>query len=175
VNVAAELRAWLAQEHDDAPNSDASARESNTVAERLLALTRALRPRRAEVAGCIVLHHPSGMPFAAACEDRVLVRADDVPAALTAQPVDGLSGWVAVDPWPPDITFARGAEVLRDALTRAFARASSSHDKLGNTAVGPALVATEEVAENPSMRDCDDGSSRVSPRHVRDEGGQPRA
>jgi hypothetical protein len=126
VTVAPELRAWLTRPHADAPDAGVTAREPDAVVERLVASTRALRPRRAEVAGWVVLHHPNGAPFAAVCDGRLLVHASAVPGTLGATPVADLPGWVALDPYPPDVAFARGADVLRDVLTRAFERAGTT-------------------------------------------------
>ena len=124
MKLPAELREWLARTPELAPEADVSAREEDAVAERLASLTRALRPRRAEVGTAVVLHHPSGRPFAAAYSGRILVRSTLVPAALDAQGIDALPGWLSVEPEPPDITFSRGADVLRDALARAFTAAA---------------------------------------------------
>jgi hypothetical protein len=118
------LREWLAARHDDAPERDASAREDDTVAERMATLTRPLRPRRVAVANAVVMHHPSGNAFAAAYEDRILVCTTTARAALAAQPIDDLPGWVAIDPFPADVAFERGTNVLRDLLARAYADAA---------------------------------------------------
>ena len=72
-----------------------------------------------------MLHHPSGRAFAAAYAGRILVHSTLVPAALDAQGIDALPGWLSVEPDPPDITFSRGADVLRDAPARAFAAAAA--------------------------------------------------
>ena len=119
-----ELRDWLTTEHDDSPEADASQRASDPTAERMLSLTRALKPRTAAIGSAVVLHHPSGRPFAAAYAERILVHSTLVPAALDAEGVDALPGWLSVTPDPPDITFSRGTDVLRDALARAFAAAA---------------------------------------------------
>jgi hypothetical protein len=119
VNVPDELRAWLDREHVSPPDADAGARAADALQERLLSLTRALRPRQADVAGSLVLHDASGQPFAATHGARILIRGTTFPAALEAEPVEGVPGWASVTPEPTDITFARGADVLRDALRRA--------------------------------------------------------
>ena len=126
MKVPAELLEWLGHDHELAPDADVSARESDVTAERLASLTRSLRPRRAEVGAAVVLHHPSGRAFAAAYAGRILVHSTLVPAALDAQGIDALPGWLSVEPDPPDITFSRGADVLRDALARAFAAAAAA-------------------------------------------------
>ena len=124
MNVPDDVRVWLTEEHEAPPEADASMRASNPTAERLLSLTRALKPRTAEVGGAVVVHHPSGRPFAAAYADRILVHSTLVPAALDAQGIEALPGWLSITPDPPDITFSRGTDVLRDALARAFASAA---------------------------------------------------
>jgi hypothetical protein len=106
---------------DGTQPSPASGRESDPVAERLVMLTRPLRPGRSEADGSVVLHDGSGRPFAAAWDGRILVRLIAPAAALDPRPVPGLPGWSAVDPHPADIGFARGTDVLRDALVRAHA------------------------------------------------------
>jgi hypothetical protein len=125
VNVDPRLRAWLIARHEDPPDAGVSEREPDAAAERLVASTRGLRPRRAEIAGFVVLHHPSGPPFAAACNGRLLVYASAVPGTLDATPVADLPGWVAVDPFPPDVAFTRGTDALRAVLTRAFEGAAA--------------------------------------------------
>jgi hypothetical protein len=115
-----DVRAWLARPHDVADLQDASARAPDPVAERLLSLTRPLRPARALVAGAVVVHDRSGTPFAAALDGCLVVRLRAVPGTLVARPVVGLSGWLALDPFPPDVTFAKGQDVLRHVLTRAY-------------------------------------------------------
>ena len=45
-------------------------------------------------------------------------------ATLAAEPVEALHGWVALDPFPADVAFERGTNVLRDLLARAFADAA---------------------------------------------------
>ena len=55
------------------------------------------------------------VPSPAAYAGRILVHSTLVPAALDAQGIDALPGWLSVEPDPPDITFSRGADVLRDA------------------------------------------------------------
>jgi len=126
VRIPVELREWLGHDHELAPDADVAAREADAIAERLASLTRSLRPRRAEVGAAVVLHHPSGRPFAAAYGGRILVHSNLVPAALDAHGIDALPGWLSVEPDPPDITFSRGTDVLRDALARAFAAAAAA-------------------------------------------------
>jgi hypothetical protein len=133
-----EVRAWLIRTHDVAPAEDASSRASDPVAERLLGLTRALRPACATIAGAVVVHHPSGRPFAAAVDDHLVVRVARATGALTAEAVDGLDGWVAVDPFPPDVAFARGEDALRRVLAEACAKAArSGPDQETSCAVTP--------------------------------------
>ncbi len=118
------LQEWLAAAHADAPDQDASAREADPTAERLATLTRPLRPRRVAVDGTIVMHHPAGRAFAAAYDGHILVRTSIARATLAAEPIEDLPGWVAVDPYPGDVAFERGTNVLRDLLMRAFADAA---------------------------------------------------
>jgi hypothetical protein len=120
MNIPAELRAWLVQQHPGAPEGDSAGRGADALQERLLSLTRALRPRRAEVVGALVVHDPSGHAFAAAYDGRILLRGTRLPAALDADAVDGVPGWSSVTAEPADITFTRGSDVLRVALEHAF-------------------------------------------------------
>ncbi len=117
-----ELRSWLARDHDAlpavAPPDPTEFRCDARLVERLTTLAGPLRARRVFVAGCPVVHHPSGPPIAAAFDGVLLVR-DNPPAVLASRPL--MPGWVAVDPWPPDVGFARGTDLLRQALARAFA------------------------------------------------------
>lgn len=115
VTVPAPLRDWLARDHPAAPTG------GGTVEAWFARLAGPCRPVLTVVAGCPVAHHASGPPFAAACDGRVLVRAD-APAALDPQPLSGLPGWVAVDARPPDVGFARG----EDALARLVAAAAGA-------------------------------------------------
>jgi hypothetical protein len=124
VKLSAGLRAWLASAHDTAPRPGITTRDDDPSTESLLVLTRALRPLRADIEGTVVLHHPSGQPFATACPGRVLLRSRSVTAALEPQPLPELPGWWAVDASPADVVFARGRNLLRDALALAFAEAA---------------------------------------------------
>jgi hypothetical protein len=124
VNPPPALRDWLAAAHEDPPDADASAREDDPIAERLATLTRALRPRRATLDDAVVMHHPSGRAFAAAYRGRILVRTNAARATLAAEAIEDLPGWVAVDPFPGDVAFERGTNVLRDVLMRAYADAA---------------------------------------------------
>ena len=123
MNLPSALREWLAADHETAPEQDVSAREQDRIAERLATLTRPLRPRRGAVDGAVVMHHPTGRAFAAAYGDRLLVRTSSARATLAAEPIAALPGWVAIDPFPADVAFERGTNVLRDLLARAFADA----------------------------------------------------
>jgi hypothetical protein len=124
VNIPPALRDWLAADHETAPDENASAREDDPIAERLATLTRPLHPRRAALDGAVVMHHPSGRAFAAASGDRILVRTSLARATLAAEPIERLPGWVALDPFPDDVAFERGTNVLRDLLARAFEEAA---------------------------------------------------
>ena len=128
-----ELRAWITAEHAAAPEGWepdpplGSLRCHPDLVERVAALVRPLRPRRAFVGGCPVIHHPAGQPFAAAWGTSALVaRLDERPALILATPETiGLDrAWVDLDPWPVDVAFARGTDLLRQALARAYDRAS---------------------------------------------------
>ena len=124
MNLPPALRDWLAADHETVPAQDASAREDDPIAERLATLTRPLRPRRAALDGAVVMHHPSGRAFAAAYAGRVLVRTMTARATLAAEPVEALDGWIALDPFPADVAFERGTNVLRDLLAHAFVDAA---------------------------------------------------
>jgi hypothetical protein len=96
--------------------------------ERLAAAARPLRTaRRVFVEGCPVIHHPGGLPIAVAWGTSALV----VRAGGVAGPLDpgarttGLdTDWIDVDPWPVDVLFRRGTDLLRDVVRRAYERAA---------------------------------------------------
>jgi hypothetical protein len=100
------------------------------VVERLLTLTRALRPEVVDIDGRTVVCAPNGVTFAAIDGQRVLVRTKGVPGTLEAVPVDGLAGWFAFDPWPADVGFRRGTDVLRDVLRDSFTAANAVGEAL---------------------------------------------
>jgi len=89
--------------------------------ERLAFLVRPLRPARVFVAGCPVVHLPGGPAFAAAYGTGSIVARLDAPGVLDGRPV--LDGWARLDPWLGDVAFARGTDLLRQALRSAFERA----------------------------------------------------
>jgi hypothetical protein len=68
---------------------------------------------RVFVAGCPVIHHPSGSPVAAASGTAwfVVREGDD---------------WNEVDPWQSDIALARGLDLLRNRVMRAFSAAGAA-------------------------------------------------
>jgi hypothetical protein len=107
-----ELDVWLRREHVVAPPGWADGppleqlRCHPDLVERLASLVRPLRPRRVFVAGCPVIHHPSGLPFATAYGTSSLVILENAE-------------WVEVDPWLPDVTFLKGTDQLRHRLHRA--------------------------------------------------------
>ena len=68
------------------------------------------------------MHHPAGRAFAVAFSGRILVRTNAARATLAAEPVEDLPGWVAVDPFPGDVAFERGTNVLRDLLAARLRR-----------------------------------------------------
>lgn len=121
-----ELRAWLTRPHDVAPDEwkpdPPEIRCDPRLVERLASLARPLRPRRVFVAGCPVIHHPAGPPVAAAFGTSELLVRGEVPELLDAE--DTGMGWVILDAWPPDVGFARGTDLLRQVLARAFVNAS---------------------------------------------------
>jgi hypothetical protein len=90
--------------------------------ERLATLARPLRPRRVFVAGCPVIHHQSGPPIAAAIGANELLIRGPVPGVLGAR--DTGFGWFAVEAWPADVGFARGSDLLRQVIAKAFANAT---------------------------------------------------
>jgi hypothetical protein len=128
-----DVRSWLAAQHAAAPEGwapDPPVTELQChpeLVERLATLVRPLRPRRTFVGGCPVIHHPAGSPFAAAWGTSALVaRLSERPALIVAA-VDttGLDpAWVGLDPWPVDVAFARGTDLLRQALARAYDNAN---------------------------------------------------
>jgi hypothetical protein len=109
-----ELGAWLGA-HGAPADPD--------VSERVLTLTRALRPEVVDVDGRTVLRATDGVAFAAVEGRRLLVRTNDAPGTLDTSPIDGLAGWLALDAWPSDVGFRRGTDVLRDVLRDAWTRA----------------------------------------------------
>jgi hypothetical protein len=141
--VSTELLAWLAADHAVAPDAweaDPPLEELRChpdLVERFASLVRPMRPRVTFVAGCPVAHHPSGPPFAAAFGTRVLVARDAAASPLVAAPaLDDLPpGWAPLEPWPSDVAFAKGTDLLRAALARAFdcAGAGGSPDRPGPT------------------------------------------
>ena len=68
---------------------------------------------RVFVAGCPVIHHPSGPPVAAASGTAWFV-------------VRQVNDWNEVDPWQSDIALARGLDLLRERVTRAFNAAGAA-------------------------------------------------
>lgn len=110
--IPADLDEWLRRTHDAAPpgwEDDPPLEELRChpdLVERLASLVRPLRPHRVFVAGCPVIHHPSGPPFAAAYGTHGLLIREN-------------GEWVETDPFPPDVTFLRGTDQLRNRLQRA--------------------------------------------------------
>jgi hypothetical protein len=96
---------------------------------RLAEVARAVPgTRRVFVAGCPVIHHPSGVPLATAAGTKwFTVRSNKSPGALqTSKRTPGLgSEWVELDPWAPDTAFAKALDGLRHHVVRAFALATS--------------------------------------------------
>src|SRR5262249_44103029 len=92
--------------------------------ERLTTIARPERGvRRVFVGGCPVVHHPAGPPIAAAWGTSALVvRAGGVAGTLDpGVRTEGLDDpWLDLDPWPADVLFRRGTELLRDAVARAY-------------------------------------------------------
>jgi hypothetical protein len=64
---------------------------------------------RVFVAGCPVIHHPSGPPIAAASGTAWFV-------------VREHGDWAELDPWQPDVALTRGIDLLRIRVAAAFAR-----------------------------------------------------
>jgi hypothetical protein len=81
---------------------------------RVAEVSRTIRgAARVFVAGCPVIHHPCGQPVAAASGTRWFVIRED-------------HDWNEVDPWQSDIALARGLDLLRVRVTRAFEAAGAS-------------------------------------------------
>jgi hypothetical protein len=124
------LARWLAAPHAVAPDGweavppDDALRCHPDLVERLASLGRARRDvRRTFVAGCPVLHHPAGPPFAAAFGTAGLVvrtreRLGALDPGVTTTGLD--DAWRDLDPWAADVTFTRATDLLRDALARAY-------------------------------------------------------
>jgi len=78
------------------------------------------------VAGCPVVHHPRGRPIAAASGTNWLAVRSDRPAGALAPAAPEASaaalgaGWQALDPWTSDVAFARGTDLLRGHVIRAY-------------------------------------------------------
>lgn len=118
-----DLRAWLTRRHDAAPDEwkpdQPELRCDPRLVERLATLAGPLRARRVFVAGCPVIHHPSGPPIAAAVGAGDILVPGRVPGVLGAR--DTGFGWFAVEAWPGDVGFARGTDLLRQVVAQAFA------------------------------------------------------
>ena len=124
------LLEWLTRDHTVAPETWAAEpplaelRCHPDLVERVATLGRALRDvRRTFVAGCPVLHHPSGPPFAAAFgTSGLVVRTTERLGALDpGTRTTGLDpSWCDFDPWAPDVTFTRSTTMLREAFGRAY-------------------------------------------------------
>ena len=122
-----ELRAWLESATTatgwaaDPPFDELRAHPD--LVERLAFLVRPLRPARVFVAGCPVIHRDGGAAFAAAFGSSGLVVRRHAPGVLGARPA--LAGWSLLDPWLADVAFARGTDLLRQALRDAFVNADA--------------------------------------------------
>ena len=96
---------------------------------RLAEIARPVRGTvRKFVAGCPVIHHPEGQPIAAASGTSWLVVRSAQPAGALASPwhTHGLAPeWVDLDPFAPDVALARGIDLLRAQVARAFELASA--------------------------------------------------
>ena len=68
---------------------------------------------RVFVAGCPVIHHPSGPPIAAASGT----------SWLTVREHDS---WIRLDPWQTDIALARGIDLLRARIASAYREVEES-------------------------------------------------
>ena len=91
--------------------------------ERLSAVARPVTgTARVFVAGCPVVHHPQGRPIAAAAGTGWLVVRSDGPAGALAEPHPPELGseWIALAPFPADVAFARGIDLLRSHVVRAY-------------------------------------------------------
>ena len=129
-----ELVAWLARDDHDPVHAwePDPALESlhchPDLVERLSELARPIRgSRRVFVAGCPVIHEPGGRPLAAAAGTSWLVVRSAMPAGDLApgHPLhaDLAPDWVELDPWTVDVSLARGIDLLRAHVARAFSRA----------------------------------------------------
>ena len=124
------LLTWLDRDHPVAPDAwdpDPPLEDLRChpdLVERVAALGRALPDvRRTFVAGCPVLHHPSGPPFAAAFgTSGLVVRTTERLGSLDpGTRTTGLDpSWCDFDPWAPDVTFTRSTTLLREAFGRAY-------------------------------------------------------
>jgi hypothetical protein len=85
--------------------------------------------RRVFVDGYPVIHHPNGAPIAVAAGTNFLaVRSDRPAGALTPRTpfptrLDG--SWAQLDPWTVDVAFAKGIDLLRGHVVRAFEMAEA--------------------------------------------------
>jgi hypothetical protein len=128
------LRTWLTSDGHDVTGWDAEPPREELqchpdLVERLTQIARPIAGvRRAWVSGYPVVHHPSGTPIACAGGTNWLVVRSRRPAGALASEwhTSGLGdGWVDLDPWAADVTFARTIEVLRGHVRAAFERAES--------------------------------------------------
>jgi hypothetical protein len=100
---------------DDPPLEDLRCHPD--LVERLASLVRPLRPARVFVAGCPVIHVTGGHAFAAAFGTSTLLCRVDASGVLPSAPA--FDGWLALDPWPQDIAFTRGTDLMRQLLAQA--------------------------------------------------------
>jgi hypothetical protein len=126
-----ELRAWLTRDvHDPVdvwerePAPDALQCRPDLVA-RLAEIARPVGAvRRVFVGGRPVIHHPNGMPIAAASGTASLtVRSARSAGALATYEVwlDGLGPeWTMLDPWAPDVALSRTIDLLRGHIAHAY-------------------------------------------------------
>jgi hypothetical protein len=124
-----DLVTWLGADHDAVAGWEPdpaleTLRCHPDLVARLAEVSRPIpRIARVFVAGCPVIHHPRGVPIAAAAGTSWLVaRSDKPPGALTPRESVANLGpdWVELDPWSVDVAFAKGTDLLRAHVTRAY-------------------------------------------------------
>jgi hypothetical protein len=83
-------------------------------------LARVVRADVRVVDGAAEMVAPDGRVFARATgDDTLALHTDANPGAIARRDLG--DGWWEVDPWPSDVTFRRGPELLRDAVRTAAA------------------------------------------------------
>jgi hypothetical protein len=131
-----EFVAWLTRS-DAAPvpgwAPEPSASNAQCAPRLVARLTEITKPvanvTRTFVAGSPVVHRRNGRAIAAASGTSWLAVRSGAPAgdlAPRSHVFELPPDWVELDPWPQDIAFARGVDLLRRHVKRAYERAGTA-------------------------------------------------